>query len=214
MAFHGLLVSSGFSSDRIRAKVADIADEREYLQAHIITTARPEKEHAPWNAVTKQQLEEMGMRVSFVDFDVGESIASTADLLYVCGGNTFHLLHSIQRSSAPIRDQIVSLCDRGGLYIGSSAGAVLVSPSIASAGEVHPDTNYDGVTDLTGLHFIPQHVIPHYDSSLDREIAAFCEAHGLQDTDVVCLQDGAGLYVTNGVQDIIPCPDDFMYAYC
>ena len=138
MAFHGLLVSSGFSSGTIRKKVAAIANDRAYSKAHIITTARPEKEHAPWNKITKEQLEEMGMRVSFVDFDIGESLADDVDLIYVCGGNTFHLLHSIQQASVSIRDQVVSLCDRGGLYIGSSAGAVLVSPTIASAGEVHP----------------------------------------------------------------------------
>ena len=43
MAFHGLLVSSGFSSSVIREKVAQIAQERAYKKAHIITTARPEK---------------------------------------------------------------------------------------------------------------------------------------------------------------------------
>ena len=203
MAFHGLLVSSGFSSDRIREKVAGIAKERGYTNAHIITTARPEKEHAPWNKITKQQLEEMGMAVSFVDFDAGELIADDADLLYVCGGNTFHLLHSIQQSSALIRDHIAALCDRGGLYIGSSAGAVLVSPTIASAGEVHPDKNADGVTDLTGLHFISQHIIPHYTAALDDEIAAFCKKYDLQDAEVVRLQDGEGLYVMDEVQEII-----------
>ena len=75
-------------------------------------------------------------------------------ICYMCvGGNTFHLLHSIQSSSVSIQDQVLAMCNRGGLYIGSSAGAVLVSPSIASAGEVHPDRNVDGVVDLTGFHF-------------------------------------------------------------
>ena len=203
MAFHGLLVSSGFSSDTIRERVVHVAKERGYRTAHIVTTARPEKEHAPWNKVTKKQLEEMGMRVSFVDFDAGESLADAVDLIYVCGGNTFHLLHSIQHAAAPIREQVAALCDRGGLYIGSSAGAVLVSPTIAAAGEVHPDKNEDGVTDLTGLHFIEQHIIPHYDSSLDEEIDRFRETHNLREDEVVLLQDGEGLYVNEGAQEII-----------
>lgn len=203
MTFHGLLVSSGFSNPAIRKKVADIAQEREYRKAHIITTARPEKEKAPWNKVTKKQLEEMGMIVSFVDFDIGETLDEDADLLYVCGGNTFHLLHSIQTSSAPIREQIAALCNQGGLYIGSSAGAVLVAPTITSAGEVHPDKNEDNISDLTGLHFINEHIIPHYDTSLDEEIAAFSKKHNISESEIVLLRDGEGLYIHNNKQEIL-----------
>lgn len=203
MMFHGLLVSSGFSSPTIQEKVAHIAKERSYKKAHIITTARPEKEKAPWNRVTKKQLEEMGMTVSYIDFDIGESLADDVDLIYVCGGNTFHLLHSIRKSSAPIREQIIALCNRGGLYIGSSAGAVLTSPSIASAGEVHPDKNEDGVEDLTALHFIRQHIIPHYNPSLDKEIITFQEKYKLSEDEIILLRDGEGLYVHNTTQQII-----------
>ena len=203
MTFHGLLLSSGFSSPTIREKVAHIAKERTYKKAHIITTARPEKEKAPWNKVTKKQLEEIGMTVSYIDFDIGESLADDVDLIYVCGGNTFHLLHSIRTTSAPIREQIMALCNRGGLYIGSSAGAVLTSPSIASAGEVHPDKNEDGVEDMTALHFIKQHVIPHYNPSFDEEIAAFQKKHKLSEDDIVLLRDGEALYIHNATQQII-----------
>ena len=138
------------------------------------------------------------MSVSFVDFDAGESVADDADLLYVCGGNTFHLLHSIQNAAAPIREQIVSLCDRGGLYIGSSAGAVIAGSDISSAGEIHPDRNRDGVTDLTGLGFVPRHIIPHYTPAMDGAVAAFRARYGLSADEVVLLPDGAGLYVTGG----------------
>lgn len=203
MVFHGLLVSSGFSSQAIREKVAHIAKERSYTKAHIITTARPEKESAPWNKVTKKQLEKMGMTVSFVDFDADQSLDGDVDVLYVCGGNTFHLLHSIQNASAPIREQVAAVFDRGGLYIGSSAGAVLVSPSIASAGEVHPDRNKDGVIDMTGLCFIKQHIIPHDSPTLDEEVAAFCKKHKIAESEVVRLRDGEGLYIHDTTQEII-----------
>ena len=203
MAFHGLLVSSGFSSPAIRNKAANIAADRGYTQAHIVTTARPEKEKAPWVPVTKEQLEEMGMSVSFVDFDAGESLDKDVDLIYVCGGNTFHLLHSIQNASVSIQEQVTDMCNRGGLYIGSSAGAVLVSPTIASAGEVHPNKNMDGITDLTGFNFISQHIIPHHTSALDIEIADFREKYGLTEDEIVFLRDGEGLYIEGNTQTLI-----------
>lgn len=201
MAFHGLLVSSGFSSPAVRKKVADIASARKYKKAHIVTTARPEKEKAPWAAVTKQQLEEMGMTVSFVDFDVGESIDDDTDLIYVCGGNTFHLLHSIQTAEAPIKKQIEDMNNRGGLYIGSSAGAVIAGPSIASAGEVHPDKNNDNISDLKGFRYIQQHVIPHYTEAMESEVETFRKKYALKPNEILRLQDGEGWYVNESEQE-------------
>lgn len=203
MEFHGLLVSSGFSALAIRKKVANLAKTCGYKKAHIITTARPEKEKAPWVPVTKAQLEEMGMTVSFVDFDAGESLDDDVDVIYVCGGNTFHLLHSIQTATEPIQEQIKAMCERGGLYIGSSAGAVLVSPTIASAGEVCHDKNSDNISDMTGLHYIKEHIIPHYTPAYDKEIARFRKKHALAEDEVIVLRDGEGVYIKNGTQTII-----------
>ena len=196
--FHGLLLSSGFSSPVIREKVRVLVAERGYRTACIVTTAHPKKDQAPWNIVTKEQLEDMGLSVSFVDFDAGESLDAAVDIVYVCGGNTFHLLHSIRNSAAPIREQVLALCENGGLYIGSSAGAVIASSDISSAGEVCPDKNRDGVTDFRGLSFIAKHIIPHYRPSMDREIALFVERHGLSSDAILPVRNGEGVYVRDG----------------
>lgn len=135
------------------------------------------------------------MSVSYVDFDADESLDADVDLIYVCGGNTFHLLHSVQQMSVSIRDQIAAMCAQGGLYVGSSAGSILVTPSIISAGEVHPDKNSDGVTDFQAFGFIKRHVIPHYTESMDKEIQKFCIRHTLSLDQVVLLRNGEGLYV-------------------
>ncbi len=203
MAFHGLLVSSGFSSAAIQKRVSGIVSDRGYTKACIVTTARPEKERASWNIVTKEQLESMGLEVSFIDFDAGESLGDDTDLVYVCGGNTFHLLHSIQKAAADIRGQIERMCGRGGLYIGSSAGAVIVSPDIASAGEVHPDKNYDSITDVRGLNFVPFHIIPHYTPSMDSEIQTFAKRHGLSKDEVLPLRNGEALYIDGDEKTVI-----------
>ena len=204
MAFHGLLLSSGFNSEAVREKVAAEAYKRKYTKAQIVTTARPEKERAPWCAVTKQQLEAMGMTVTYIDFDVGESIDDTTDVVYVCGGNTFHLLYSIQQSENPIRQQVEDLCARGGLYIGSSAGALIVAPSIVAATEIGGDRNRERIDDYQSLGCIAQHVIPHYTPSMDTEVMAFREKHGLLAKDVLLIRDGEGVYLDGGQQTRIP----------
>lgn len=203
MSVHALLVSSGFSSEKIYNKVGDLVKDRNYKTAQIITTAHPKKEEASWAKITKEQLENLKLKVSFVDFDNGESISDDTDVIYVCGGNTFHLLHSIQQSSFSIKDQLQNFFDNGGLYIGSSAGAVIFSPTISSAGEIHPDKNYDGITDVRGFNYISQHIIPHYTRVMDDDISAFMLKHNLQEKEIVRLKNGEGVYVYGGNSKII-----------
>ena len=188
---HALLVSSGFSSDIVYNKVREIAKKRGYKRGAVITTAHPKKELAHWSIKTKEQIESLGLEVSFIDFDRGEGIDEDIDLIYVCGGNTFHLLHSIQQSKFNIKSQIESLFNRGGLYIGSSAGAVICGPSIVSAGEVHPDKNDDEVEDLRGFSFTKYHVIPHYDEAFKELVEEFSARHG----EIYLLKNGEALYL-------------------
>lgn len=198
-----LLVSSGFSSDSIYRKVEELVNKNNYKNAEIVTTAHPKKENAQWSGITKYQLERLGLSVSFVDFDNGGCVSEDVDLLYVCGGNTFHLLHSIQKSSFPIREQLQRFFNRGGLYIGSSAGAVIFSPTIDSAGEVHPDKNYDNVLDTSGLGYISQHIIPHYSESMESSISDFVSKYNIEDKDIIRLKNGMGVYLYHGNIEII-----------
>ena len=198
MGFHGLLLSGGFSSPAVRSFVSDLITRRRYVRADIITTAHPKKEHSRWCRATSEQLEAAGLIVSFVDFDAGEFPGDSADFVYVCGGNTFHLLHSIRAVFDSVRDAIEALCDRGGLYAGSSAGAVIAGPHIASAGEVGSDRNTDRLADLTSFGFIPEHIIPHYRDALDSAVSVFCGRHAVPPESVIRLRDGEGLYVDGG----------------
>ena len=192
------LLSSGFSSETIYNKISSFVKEREYAKCVIVVTPHPKKENSPWAEITKQQLEKMNLSVSFIDFDKGDGIDNDVDVIYVCGGNTFHLLHSIQQSKHDIFSQINDLFNRGGLYIGSSAGAVLCSHSIVSAGEIHPgDKNIDGIKDMTGLCITKHHIIPHYTEDQEDQVKEFTEKYG----EVYRLRDGEALYI-NGDKEI------------
>ena len=197
--FHGLLVSSGFSNPAMLKLVGQLVKQKGYRRASILTTAHPKKETAPYAQVTKEQLEALTLSVAFVDLERGELPDKATDVLYVCGGNTFRLLKALQQTQNAFHAFLETLFAREGLYIGSSAGAVIVSPSIHSAEEIHPDRNTVGVKEYTSLGYIEKHIIPHYRESLDPEIATFMKRHNLSKDDLLCLRDGEGVYVHNGV---------------
>ena len=192
-----LILSSGYSNPEILKLVSDIVCEKGYKTAGIVTTARPEKEDTYYAKLTKTQLEEMGLKVSFVDFDKGEGIDGM-DCIYVCGGNTFYLLHKAREVG--FEKQVEALFERGGLYMGSSAGGILLTHDIRSAGEIHPDPNKVGMTDFKGLGYFDKNVVPHYTESLDEDIKLFEEKYNEK---VVKLRDGEAIYLRDGKVEYI-----------
>ena len=78
-------------------------------------------------------LESLGLKVDVLDVSTAsfESIVSTLtknDIIFVGGGNTFYLLQELRGSGA---DKIlVQEVNKGKLYIGESAGAVIACPDI------------------------------------------------------------------------------------
>ena len=81
----------------------------------------------------RKALEHLGLTI--VDLDISQVSETTmrdtlekADLVYVTGGNTFFLLQELKRTKA---DQLLSyLIAQGKPYVGESAGAMILAPSI------------------------------------------------------------------------------------
>lgn len=82
------------------------------------------------------------------------------EIIYVAGGNTFHLLE-VMHSSGFI-DIINDLLDKGIIYLGESAGAVVMGPTIEpmKLWDKIPETNFK---DYNGLGFVGFVFLPHSD---------------------------------------------------
>jgi dipeptidase E len=93
---------------------------------------------------------------------------SDADIIWVNGGNTFHLLDVARKTGfMEIVDDLVR--NKGVLYGGTSAGSILASPNIEAAGWSDADENTAGLTDLSAFNFVPFVSHVHYDPSSDKE---------------------------------------------
>jgi dipeptidase E len=119
------------------------------------------------------------------------------DLLFVGGGNTFHLLDHVRR--AGFVDTVQAFVGAGGDYYGGSAGAVLAGESIAVAQGF--DDNDLGLTDVTGLRLVHRlNVLPHYTLLLEDALSG--TASRLV-TDVVGIPEQSGVVVHGGLARVV-----------
>lgn len=87
------------------------------------------------------------------------------DYIYVAGGNTFFLLQEMNNSGA--RDLIKKQINAGKLFIGESAGAILVAPNIEYARDTDNPLVAPNLKSFDALDVIDFYPIPHYkDESL------------------------------------------------
>ena len=77
------------------------------------------------------------------------------------GGNIFYLLQEMKKTGAD--EIIVEEVNNGKLYIGESAGAMIVSENIKYAGFMDDGTEYiSELKNLNSLNLVDFYTVPHY----------------------------------------------------
>lgn len=92
-----------------------------------------------------------------------------SNILLISGGNTFTLLNNLRKSGL---DQAVLKFTQKPNFIlsGFSAGALVLTPTIAVCSLPNFDENMVGLTDFEGLGIVDFEVFPHYVNGLHNEI--------------------------------------------
>ena len=114
---------------------------------------------------SKDLLTEMGLIVDELEIsratylDIAHKLENN-DYIYVTGGNSFFLLQEINRTGAGklIRNQI----NAGKLFIGESAGAVLLAPNIEYSKDVDNPFVAPQLQTYKALDIIDFYPVPHY----------------------------------------------------
>lgn len=87
------------------------------------------------------------------------------DYIYVTGGNTFFLLQEMNKSGAG--NLIKAQINAGKLFIGESAGAILLAPDIEYAKDTDNPLVVPQLKSFQALNIIDFYPVPHYkDDSL------------------------------------------------
>lgn len=114
--------------------------------------------------ISKWVLRSMGLAVGELDvatvsYETAKTQLEAADIIYVSGGNTFYLLQELRRTGTD--ELLVREIDKGKLYVGESAGAIVVAPDIGYSAAMDSVEKAPGLDDYTGLGLVDFFVVPH-----------------------------------------------------
>lgn len=130
-----------------------------------------------------------------------ESMAriSTADVLFVGGGNTLYLYKHIVQSG--LSDAVQNFTQK--VWVGISAGSMVCTPILRS---IHSTLYYEKENDdVPALNLVPFYILPHYNSEYFTDVCdERLEAHFSTNTDTTyVLDDESGILVDGRIIEVI-----------
>jgi dipeptidase E len=115
----------------------------------------------------RKALEKIGLTVDELEISTAttDEISSKIknnDFIYVTGGNTFSLLQELKRTGAD--KLIIDEVNSGKLYIGESAGAMVVSANVEYAKGMDSIKKAPDLESFDALGLVEFYAVPHYNN--------------------------------------------------
>lgn len=170
-----MLTSDGICRAALEQELVKLLEgEPSNAAACILTTASSHKEQSRGAVQTRELFQRLGFaRTDFIDIELeAAEKLKDYDVIYLNGGNPFYLLYWLRSSRAvPILRQQAEL---NRVIIGTSAGAMVLGPSIEHVTELNRIAGYEPMADMldddyqaAGLTDIT--VVPHYNRFADKD---------------------------------------------
>jgi dipeptidase E len=175
-----LLISSGLEA------IKDfVGRPPETLRMVFIPTAGNPDKDVWWIDKDRDVLTRMGFRYTELDLASAPTERLTeslndVDLIYVAGGYTYYLLEQMRNTGFDA--VLAKFMERGGLYVGASAGALIAGPDIEPCSSLDDPKYGPSLTSTKGLGLIDIVPMPHYDmsersSAIEAIIAKYKDAY-------------------------------------
>lgn len=162
------LTSVGLPPETTEAFLKLLGKKPEETKVCFIATAADPEEDKWFVGKDRERLLELRFETTEIDLkqENEESLDEKLkdfDVVFIEGGNTFYLMKYIRESG--FDKAIKSFLDRGGIYLGVSAGSYAAGPDIAPAQWKHmfEDKNIVGLKDFSGMGLIDFIISPHYE---------------------------------------------------
>jgi len=137
---------------------------RDMMKIGYVTTAS-NGARTTFNQELKRKIRDNGYPLEEIDIE-NKSKEQLRDffkdknIIHIEGGNTFYLLRAIRETG--FGEVLKELLDEGRVYIGTSAGAYIMCPSIEVSNWSDDTVDRFGVTDFTALNYVPFVLKVHY----------------------------------------------------
>jgi dipeptidase E len=130
-----------------------------------IPTANVPEEYKLYVDEAKKALEQLGiivdeLEVSTASVEEIEHKLRGNDFIYVSGGNTFYLLQELRKSGAD--KIIIDEIGKGKLYVGESAGTLIMAPNIEFVKHMDDVETAPELTSFDALHVVDFYPVPHH----------------------------------------------------
>lgn len=165
-----LFLTSSFA-DSYKQLEPFVNDSLENKTIAFFDTASQVEEYSEFKDEALALLEKLKMTVTIIDLnqpDFKEQI-KVSDIIFVAGGNTFYLLQELRRSGA---DQLIEEhINSGKLYIGESAGSIIMAPDIDYIKEMDEPKKAPQLESTAAFNFVDIYPLPHMDNEYMKEAA-------------------------------------------
>lgn len=211
-----LLTSNGLSNDTIAKAFFELVgkEPHEVVVAFIPTAMNVEEGEKDWfvndlKNILKQDIKELDIvDISALPKELWLPRLERADVLFFSGGNSFHLMHCIEKSG--LKDLLDKLLETR-VWVGISAGSMVTNPTLYFSNS-DKKTYYEklfGYSEETALGYVdfftrPHLNSPHFPHASEAHIAAMAKetdipVYALDDDSAVKVVDGDIQVVSEGV---------------
>jgi dipeptidase E len=211
-----LLTSDGIAQELQETFISLLSKSpTEYKVAFITTAALDRGDDNPsWLEHYRKEIREFGI-TAIEDIDLRKYDKQTLqkklkdkDIIYVNGGNTYFLMKYVNESG--FGALLPQLLEEGKLYVGVSAGSVIMGVDIGLASWIpnDEDVNDGYVVDTKGVNIIPFAIWPHFQtnhtSAIEKNVARI-------DYSVIALTNEQAALWQNNTYKIIGKGNELVY---
>lgn len=173
-----LLTSSGLDNKKVQNEFLKLLDGKSEKQKVLIIFGVKTKFEIDYFNESKKELIDLEiLKGNLIEANINENISGKDfkedfDVVYLCGGNTFHILDRLRKTGF---DKLIKkLVEKNKVYVGVSAGSIIAGPNIEIAGwGSEGDMNKVGLKNLEGFNFTNMALFPHYRDELKEEVDEF-----------------------------------------
>ena len=119
-----------------------------------------------------------------------------SDIIHLSGGNTYYFIKHLRQTK--LLGELKAFVKRGGILTGLSAGAIIMTRSIDTAGfpDFDCDDNDEKIKNMNGMNLVNFEFFPHYKNSkrYDIDLANHSKT---KDHPIYACPDGSGIIVQN-----------------